>query len=34
MDVSNLYVDDEIKKKAEEKNITILDRHEFERGIY
>lgn len=32
--VSNLYVSDEIKEKAYHNNITILDRKEFENGIY
>lgn len=32
--VTNFYVDKEIKEKAQEKNITVLDRKEFENGIY
>ena len=32
--VTNYYVDVDIKNKAIEKNITILDRAEFEEGIY
>ena len=32
--VSNYYVKDDIKDKALEKNITILDRSEFDHGIY
>ena len=32
--VTNYYVDDNIKKEALKKNITILDRTEFENGIY
>ncbi len=32
--VTNFYVDKETKKKAAKQNITILDRSEFEDGIY
>ena len=32
--VTNYTVDDNIKEKALEKNIIILDRKEFEKGIY
>ena len=32
--VTNFYVDKSIKKKAKEQNITILDRREYEDGIY
>ena len=32
--VTNYYVDDNIKEKAQEKNIIILDKKEFEKGIY
>ena len=32
--VTNYYVDNNIKDKALEKNIIILDRKEFEKGIY
>ena len=32
--VTNFYVDKETKKKASKQNITILDRSEFEEGIY
>ena len=32
--VTNYYVDNNIKEKALEKNIIILDRKEFEEGIY
>ena len=32
--VTNYYVDKDIKEEALEKNIIILDRKEFEQGIY
>ena len=32
--VTNYYADSDIKNKALENNITILDRAEFENGIY
>ena len=32
--VTNYYVDDDLKRKALKDNITILDRKEFEKGIY
>ena len=32
--VTNFYVNKTVKKSALEKNITILDRKEFEQGIY
>lgn len=32
--VTNYYTDKDVKKKAKEKNIIILDRSEFEDGIY
>lgn len=32
--VTNFYVDKEIKDKVFKQNITILDRSEFENGIY
>lgn len=32
--VTNYYVDKDIKEEALEKNIIILDRKEFENGIY
>lgn len=32
--VTNFYIDKKVKEKAAEKNITILDRSEFENGIY
>ena len=32
--VTNYYVDYDIKSEALEKNITILDRSEYEEGIY
>ena len=32
--VTNFYIDKDVKKKALEKNIVILDRKEFEEGIY
>lgn len=32
--ISNLFVNNEVKEKAEESNITILDRNEFKDDIY
>ena len=32
--VTNYYTDKDVKKKAKEKNIIIIDRSEFEDGIY
>lgn len=32
--VTNMIVDDDIRKKATEKNIVILDRNDFNQGIY
>ena len=32
--VTNMIVEDDIRKKAVEKNIVILDRKDFEHGIY
>lgn len=32
--VTNYYANKDVKKKAKEKNIIILDRSEFEDGIY
>ena len=32
--VTNFYVDDNIRNMAAVKNIIILDKHEFENGIY